>query len=86
MQSLFFGENSKSVFLHWRHLLVKLSATAICNSHVTVLALDTLGDATQIGSFLFGSCHPRWPRACIIKLITAIIYGVFFLESLYSLV
>ncbi len=28
-----------------------------CDSHVTVLALATLGDATQIGSFLFGSRH-----------------------------
>ncbi len=30
--------------------------------HLTVLALATLGGATQIGSFLFMSCHPRWPR------------------------
>jgi hypothetical protein len=28
----------------------------------TVLALATLGDAAQIGLFLFVSCHPRWPR------------------------
>jgi hypothetical protein len=28
----------------------------------TVLALATLGDATQIGSFLFTSRLPRWPR------------------------
>jgi hypothetical protein len=28
----------------------------------TVLALATLGDAAQIGSFLFGSHWPRWPR------------------------
>ena len=25
-------------------------------------ALATLGGATQIGSFLFMSCRPRWPR------------------------
>ncbi len=33
--------------------------------HVTVtivLALATLGNATQIGSFLFMSLHPRWSR------------------------
>ncbi len=33
--------------------------------HATVtieLALANLGDATQIGSFLFMSLHPRWPR------------------------
>ncbi len=28
----------------------------------TVLALATLGDATQIGSYLFTLRHPRWPR------------------------
>ncbi len=28
----------------------------------TVLALATLGDTTQIGSFLFMSRRPRWPR------------------------
>ncbi len=28
----------------------------------TVLALTTLGNTIQIGSFLFTSCPPRWPR------------------------
>ncbi len=30
--------------------------------HVSLLYLATLGDATQIGSFLLLSCRPRWPR------------------------
>ncbi len=30
--------------------------------NLTVLALATLGNATQIGLFLFMSCRPRWPR------------------------
>jgi len=40
--------------------LAKLSATTTrdCrDSHVTVLVLVTLGNAIQMGSFLFGSCH-----------------------------
>ncbi len=48
--------------LHGRHLLAKLSATVTLDSHVRVLALATLGDATQIGSYLLLLLHPRWPR------------------------
>ncbi len=32
------------------------------DSDALVLALATLGKATEIGSFLFKSCLPRWPR------------------------
>jgi hypothetical protein len=35
--------------LHWRHLLAKPSVTATFDCHMTVLALPTLGDMTQIG-------------------------------------
>jgi len=35
--------------LQWQHLLAKPSATATHDSHVTVLALATLGDTTKIG-------------------------------------
>jgi hypothetical protein len=48
--------------LHWQHLLAKPLVTVTRNSHLTVatvLALATLGDATQIGSFLFLSLRPR---------------------------
>ncbi len=38
--------------------LAKTSALATVN----VLALATLGGVTQIGSFLFVSHCPRWPR------------------------
>jgi hypothetical protein len=48
--------------LHWWYLLAKPSATATRDSHVAVLALATLGDVTQIGSFLSLSLHSRWPR------------------------
>jgi len=37
-------------------------ATMTCDSDTLVLALATLGEATEIGSFLFRSCCPRWPR------------------------
>ncbi len=42
-------------------LMVILLATSTCGSHY-LLALTTLGDATEIGSFLFMSRCPRWPR------------------------
>jgi hypothetical protein len=63
--------------LHCRSLLAKQSATATCDSHIIILALATLGDSTQIGSFLFMSCRPRWPRkvrkVCIVCAISGII-------------
>ncbi len=46
--------------LHWWHLLVKPPVTATWD--VTWLELATLGGMTQIGSFLFMSCCPRWPK------------------------
>ncbi len=39
--------------LHWQHLLAKLLATVTSDSHMTVLALATMGGMTQIESFLF---------------------------------
>ncbi len=48
--------------LHWQSLLAKLSATAKCDSHMIVLALATLDNETQIGSFLFTLCRQRLPR------------------------
>ena len=44
--------------LHWWSL-VEWHRAAI---FPLVLALATLGSVTQIGSFLFVSHHPRWPR------------------------
>ncbi len=48
--------------LHWQSLLAILSGTVKWNSHMIVLSLATLDNATQIGSFLFTLCHPRLPR------------------------
>jgi hypothetical protein len=48
--------------LHWRHLLAKPLATVTRVSHVTVLALATLGGAIHIELFLFMLRHPRWLR------------------------
>ncbi len=46
--------------------LAKVNATTAAIMAVTatsiVLALATLGDAAQIGLFLFMSLCPRWPR------------------------
>ncbi len=39
----------------------KMSATSR-HDNATLLALATLGDTTQIGSFLFVSQHQRWQR------------------------
>ncbi len=41
-----------------RSFLAKTSATVTDY----VLALATLGGVTQIGSFLFVQCHPRWSK------------------------
>jgi len=38
-----------------------LLGTDTCDSHC-LLAMATLGDAIQIGSFLFMPCRPRCPR------------------------
>ncbi len=48
--------------LHWGSLLAKLLVIATYTSHVTSLALTSKGGITQIGSFLFLSCCPRWTR------------------------
>ncbi len=37
----------------------------------TVLALATLGDVTQIGSFLFVLCCTRWPREVLLRVAVA---------------
>jgi hypothetical protein len=55
--------------LHWRTLQVKLSVTA--TRHEPVLALATLGDATQIGLFLFMLLCPRWPRQVLFHVTVA---------------
>jgi hypothetical protein len=44
--------------LHWRCLLGNRRRQL----HMTVLALATLGDATQIGLFIFMSRHLGWPK------------------------
>ncbi len=52
--------------LYWRHLLAKPSVTATRDSHATVttvLALTTLGGATQIGLFLFFVTPPKVAKA-----------------------
>jgi hypothetical protein len=52
--------------LHWQSLLAKPSATATRDSHATVttiLALTTLGGATQIGLFLFFVTPPKVAKA-----------------------
>ncbi len=56
-----------------------LPVTATRNSHY-LLALATLSDLTQIGSFLFMSCRPRWPRqvqvcCCCMSLSLALSHG-----------
>ncbi len=43
--------------LHWWHLLAKPFGNSDMWQSTTVLALATLGDAAQIGSFLFGLHH-----------------------------
>ncbi len=45
--------------MHWRLFLAKTSATAT----EFLLALATLGDATQIGSFLFYVVPPKVAKA-----------------------
>ncbi len=52
---------------HWRFIYSGNIFTAISPATATrdihyLLALDTLDDATEIGSFLLMSHHPRWPR------------------------
>jgi hypothetical protein len=51
--------------LHWGHLLAKPLATVTRDSHMTVLALATLGGAIHIELFLSMLRRPRWPRQVI---------------------
>jgi hypothetical protein len=59
--------------LHWRSLLAKLSAAATWDSQVTVttvLALATLGGATQIESNLFYVTPPKVANASTVVTVT----------------
>jgi hypothetical protein len=53
--------NPTKVCVHWRHLLAKMLAILL-GDIVLLTCLGYLGRVTQIGSLLFESCHPRWPR------------------------
>jgi hypothetical protein len=50
------------VRLHWRCFFLQRYCRQQQHANHYLPALATLGDATQIGSFLFLSCRPRWPR------------------------
>jgi len=47
--------------LHRQSFLAKMSAI-LCRVYATPLAVDTLGNTTQIEIILFVSSHPSWPR------------------------
>ncbi len=56
---------SIKVHVLWLCFKAIMPAAATHDSHsvyAIVLGLDTLGGTTEIGSFLFLSCRPRWPR------------------------
>jgi hypothetical protein len=53
--------------VHWQCFLAKTSATAIDN----VRALATLGEVTQIGSFLFYAAPPKVAKASTLSIAVA---------------
>ncbi len=55
-----FGIRSLFVSIHLVH--TETNTTITYTSGTTILALATLGDATQIELILSVLCHPRWPR------------------------
>ncbi len=62
------------IFIGSITLATFISATVSDSDKWQSHALATLGDATQIWSFLFMSCRPRWPRQvqsrdCLVSLL-----------------
>jgi hypothetical protein len=59
------------VYKHWKIFCGKVCLTLWCD-YATLLALATLVDATQIGSFLFVSHRSKLPRQVGVAKISAI--------------
>ncbi len=57
IKKFFLTLNLSRVYIGKSYAIMPATATV-----TIVLAMATLGDATQIGLFLFMSLHPRWPR------------------------